>query len=43
VRSGMSTSDAERVRELERENRELRRTNDMADPTGRCNEFCELL
>lgn len=29
VRPGMSTSDAERIRELERENRELRRANDI--------------
>jgi transposase len=29
VRPGTSTSDAERIRELERENRELRRANDI--------------
>ncbi len=29
VRSGTATSDAERVRELERENRELRRANEI--------------
>jgi transposase len=29
VRPGMSTSDAERIRELELENRELRRANDI--------------
>ena len=29
VRSGTVTSDAERVRELERENRELRRANEI--------------
>jgi transposase len=29
VRRGTSTSDAERIKELERENRELRRANDI--------------
>jgi transposase len=29
VRAGTTTSDAERVRELERENRELRRANEI--------------
>jgi len=29
VRPGTSTSDAERIKELERENRELRRANDI--------------
>jgi transposase len=29
VRPGTSTSDSERIRELERENRELRRANDI--------------
>jgi transposase len=29
VRPGTNTSDAERIRELERENRELRRANDI--------------
>lgn len=29
VRPGTSTADAERIRELERENRELRRANDI--------------
>jgi transposase len=32
--AGTSTADAQRIAELERENRELRRANDMADPTG---------
>ncbi|MGO3846011.1 transposase, partial [Agrococcus casei] len=40
---GVSTSEAQRVRELEQENRELRRANEMADSTGGRNEFCELL
>ena len=30
------------MRELEQENRELRRANEMADSSGGRNEFCEL-
>jgi hypothetical protein len=33
----------QRIKELERENKELRRANEMADLSGRCNVFCELL
>src|SRR5918995_6158782 len=33
-RQGTSTADKERIAQLEREVRELRRANDMADPTG---------
>ena len=42
-RPGTTTSDAQRLVELERENRELRRSNAMADSSGGRNEFCELL
>ena len=42
-RPGITTSEAARVAELEKENRELRRANAMADSTGGRNEFRELL
>jgi transposase-like protein len=42
-RPGITTGEAERIKELERENKELRRANEMADSTGRCNVLCELL
>ena len=43
IRSGTTTGDAARIAELEREVRELRRANQMADSTGGRNEFRELL
>ena len=43
ARPGTTTADAERLAELERENRELRRANAMAGSSGGRNEFCELL
>ncbi len=43
TRPGTTTADAERLAELERENRELRRANAMAGSSGGRNEFCELL
>jgi len=43
VRPGTTTDDATRLAELEREVRELRRANEMADSSGGRNEFCELL
>jgi transposase len=42
-RSGVSSEEAQRIKELERENKELRRANEMADSSGRCNVLCELL
>ena len=42
-RQGVTTSESERIRRLERENRELREANAMADSTGGRNEFRELL
>jgi transposase len=42
-RGGVSSEEAQRIKELERENKELRRANEMADLSGRCNVFCELL
>ncbi|NTW39233.1 MAG: transposase [Cellulomonadaceae bacterium] len=42
-RPGTTTSDVQRLAELEREERELRRANAMADSTGGRNELCELL
>lgn len=43
LRSGVTSSERERIRELEREVRELRRANEMADSTGRRNDLRELL
>jgi transposase len=42
-RAGISSGEAQRIKELERENKELRRANEMADSSGRCNVLCELL
>ena len=42
MRPGTTTSDAERLAELERENRELRRANHMADSSSQRNESCEM-
>jgi transposase len=42
-REGLTTEDRQRLRELERENRELRRANEMADSSGGRNELCVLL
>lgn len=42
-RSGTTTDDGQRIKQLEAENRELKRANEMADSTGGRNEFCELL
>ena len=42
VRPGTTTDDAQRLAELERENRELRRANEMADSSGQRNESCEM-
>ena len=39
-RQGVSTADKERIAQLERENRELRRANDMAGSGGGCNGLC---
>ena len=41
-RAGTTTAEAARIGELEREVRELRRANEMADSSGGRNEFCEL-
>jgi transposase len=42
-RPGTTTEDKERIAELEKEVRELRRANSMAGSRGGRNEFCELL
>ena len=42
-KAGVTTDERERLKQLEHENRELRRANEMAESSGRCNEFCELL
>ncbi|SNC62518.1 transposase [Kytococcus aerolatus] len=39
---GVTSQEAAKVAELERENRELRRANAMADSSGQCNESCEM-
>ena len=39
---GTTTDDAQRLAELEREVRELRRANEMADSSGQRNESCEM-
>ncbi|WP_343884061.1 transposase, partial [Kocuria palustris] len=41
-RPGTTTEDANRLAELEKEVRELRRANAMADSSGQCNESCEM-
>lgn len=40
---GVTTGDKTRIAELEREVRELRRANSMADSSGGRNKLCELL
>lgn len=40
---GVTTAEAQRIKALEAEVRELRRANEMADSTGGRNEFRELL
>src|SRR5690606_833664 len=42
-RPGTTTNDAQRIKQLEAEVRELKRANEMADSSGGRNEFCELL
>jgi transposase len=42
-RPGVPTEQQRRLAELERENRELRRANEMADSSGRRNDLDELL
>ena len=42
-RPGVTTDEREKIRTLEREVKELRRANEMADSTGGRNELCELL
>jgi transposase len=39
-RPGTSTVDAEKIAKLERENKELRRANDMAGSGGGSNDLC---
>ncbi len=38
-RSGTTSADAEELKRLRQENRELRRANDMADSTGGCKDL----
>jgi transposase len=40
VRPGVTTAEGERIRRLERENRELRRANEMAGSGGGRNDLC---
>src|SRR5664279_3055262 len=42
-RTGLTSEERERMKLLERENRELRRANEMADSAGGRNDLCELL
>ena len=42
ARPGVTTSESARIAELERENRELKRANQMADSSGGRNECCEI-
>jgi transposase-like protein len=42
-RPGLSSNERDRLRGLEKENKELRRANEMAVSTGDRNELCELL
>lgn len=39
VEPGTTSADAKRVKELEQENRELRRANDLAGSDGGCNDL----
>jgi transposase len=41
-RPGLTTDERARMKELERENFELRRANEMADSTSQRNESCEM-
>ena len=41
-RAGVSSEEAQRIKELERENKELRRANEMAVSTGGRNGSCEM-
>ena len=43
MRPGLTTDERKKLQDLEKEVRELRRANEMADSTGGCNELCELL
>jgi len=43
TRAGLTSEERVRMRELERENRELRRANEMADSIGGRNDLRELL
>jgi transposase len=38
-RPGITTEERARIRELERENKELKRANEMAESTGRCKDL----
>ena len=42
-RPGTTTSESQRLVELKKEVRELRRANSMADSSGERKELCELL
>jgi len=42
-RPGLTTDERKRILELERENKDLRRANEMAASTGGRNELCVLL
>ena len=41
-RSGLTTSERAELVELRKKNRDLQRSNDMADSTGQRNESCEI-
>ncbi|MEV8025099.1 hypothetical protein, partial [Microbacterium sp. NPDC080220] len=41
-RPGTTTSEAQRIKALEAEVRELKRANEMADSTGQRNGCCEM-
>lgn len=42
-KAGVTSDERERLKQLERENRELRRANEMAESSGERNGSCELL
>jgi transposase len=42
-RAGLSTEERAELNRLKKENKELRRSNEMAVSTGGCNELRELL